>query len=36
MLSLDVYNTMFINEETWFVTPNGYGMIISDCSLLDC
>lgn len=32
----DIYETILAQDETWFVTKNGYAMIINDCSLLDC
>lgn len=31
-----IYDSMFDNEEMWYVTANGNAMLISDASLTDC
>ena len=35
-LNMDIFDTMMDNDETWYFTSNGTGMIVSDGSLLDC
>lgn len=36
MLNHDMYATMLNNDECWFVWAAGCGIIICDCSLMDC
>lgn len=33
---MDIYMNMLDYNETWYVTLNGYSMLINDTSLMDC
>lgn len=36
MFSIDIYDSMMDNEETWIVTCPGNAMLVNDCALMDC
>lgn len=36
MFSIDIYESMLDNDETWFSLDNGNAMLVNDCSLLNC